>query len=510
MKKISRRDFLKLGLGLFEAALVSNLTSTSVSAHKPGNPLPNIVLLVCDAMTARNLSLYGYPRKTTPNLEKLAEHAFVYHNHYAGGNYTTPGTATLLTGLTVLTHRAITQSATVRSKLSKHNIFNFLGHDYFKMGYGQNYWANYLLQQFSADIDSLLPFSEFGLVDEGIVNNRNFKNDLVSSSRALEKMLYYGDSLLLSFITDLYYQPKVSASRTGYPQGFPQAPVQHNIFTMEALFSGVENTIVELDARESPFFSYFHIFPPHNPYSAQKDFAGMFDNDGYQPIVKHNHVLSKDTPQSILDDERNKYDAYLANLDFELGGLMERLKAQGILDHTYFIITSDHGEMFERGMHGHAATPLLYEPIIRVPLMVFVPENQTRRDILSLTGNVDILPTILNWAKQTAPASCEGSILPGLGGQEEPDRSVIIAEAVESSAFTPFTKATYVILKGKYKLIYYHGYQNKYQDCFEFYDLQEDPEELRDKYSKPKFTVIISDLKKELFAAIEKANMTLL
>jgi len=91
MKKISRRDFLKLGLGFFEAVLASNLVPDAVQANKSQNSQPNIVLLVCDAMTAQNLSVYDYQRKTTPNLEKMAERAIVYHNHHAGGNFTPPG-----------------------------------------------------------------------------------------------------------------------------------------------------------------------------------------------------------------------------------------------------------------------------------------------------------------------------------------------------------------------------------------------------------------------------------
>ena len=58
----------------------------------------NIIIIVFDAFSAYHISLYGYQRETAPNISRLAERAIVYHNHYAGGNYTTPGTASLLTG----------------------------------------------------------------------------------------------------------------------------------------------------------------------------------------------------------------------------------------------------------------------------------------------------------------------------------------------------------------------------------------------------------------------------
>jgi len=138
--------------------------------------------------------------------------------------------------------------------------------------------------------------------------------------------------------------------------------------------------------------------------------------------------------------------------------------------------------------------------------MVLAPGNQTRQDITTPTNNIDLLPTILNLAGQAIPASAEGSILPGLGGVADPERAIITVEAKDSVAHLPFTKATYSIIKGNYKLIHYTGYTNKYQDHYEFYDLEQDLEELQDKYSIPRFQSIIEEMKKELRNAIDTAN----
>jgi arylsulfatase A-like enzyme len=510
MKKISRRDFIKLGLSLIQTAFASSMVSNSSRASGEKDPSkPNLVLLICDAMSAHNLSVYGYSRKTTPHLEKLAQRAFVYHNHYANGNFTTPGTSSLLTGLKPWTHRAINQGATVKRKYSLHNIFHLLGRDYFKLAYTQNYWVKYLLDQFSFDIDSLLPFGEFGLTN-GNIANLQLKNDLPIVHRAISKMLFHGNSLLLSFLTSLYYKPRPTEEQIqNYPIGFPTSGIYHNEFTLEDLFSGIEKTIIELDKQSSPFFSYFHIFPPHQPYKPSKNFYGIFDNDGYKPRAKKDHPLAYGYSQNSQDDGLDTYDAFIANLDMEIGGLFDSLKEQGIWDHTYFIIASDHGEIFERGMKGHGS-PLLYEPLIKTPLLVIPPGNQTRRDFTTLTSNIDILPTLLNIAGQSIPDSCEGKVLPGLGGLEDPERSVFVMEAVESSAHKPFTKASYTMIKGRYKLIHYAGYPHKYYDFDEFYDLKEDAEEMQNKFSKPLLAETAQEMKKELLDAIQAANETLL
>ncbi len=81
------------------------------------------------------------------------------------------------------------------------------------------------------------------------------------------------------------------------------------------------------------------------------------------------------------------------------------------------IFSSDHGEMFERGTHGHS-TPLLYEPVIRVPLLISSPGQLERKDIHTLTSNVDILPTLAHISGLPVPDWAEGEVLPGLGGED--------------------------------------------------------------------------------------------
>ena len=87
MPKLNRRDFLKL------TALTSGAVAFSTFAppHILTSPdQKGIIIFVFDAMSARNLSVYGYPRQTTPNLERFAARSTIYHAHNSAGNYTTP------------------------------------------------------------------------------------------------------------------------------------------------------------------------------------------------------------------------------------------------------------------------------------------------------------------------------------------------------------------------------------------------------------------------------------
>ena len=144
------------------------------------------------------------------------------------------------------------------------------------------------------------------------------------------------------------------------------------------------------------------------------------------------------------------------------------------------IVTSDHGELFERGIHGHS-TPVLVEPVIRVPLIISSPKQQSRVDIHSLTSNVDILPTLLKIAGLPIPDWCQGQILPGLGDEESPDRSIFVVEAKKNPAYSPLKKASVALLKGHYKMVHYFGYRH-YDNHYELYDLKNDPDELNNIY----------------------------
>ena len=95
--KLSRRDFLK-ALGVSSLALSGLVKSNSIpfENNKTSLNAPNILVLVFDALSAKDVSLYGFPRQTTPNLERAANQATVYHRHYSAGNFTTPGTASLI------------------------------------------------------------------------------------------------------------------------------------------------------------------------------------------------------------------------------------------------------------------------------------------------------------------------------------------------------------------------------------------------------------------------------
>jgi arylsulfatase A-like enzyme len=474
--------------------------------NQPADNTPNIIILVFDALSARNLSLYGYGRQTSPQLSRFAEKATVYHRHYAGGNFTSPGTASLLTGTYPWTHRCFQQAGIILRKLADHNLFQLIDRPYQKAAFAQNIWVDLFLYQFKTTLDVHIRSTAYSLKEHIHYNDGLWQNDPLITFRAYEEFLEqdYGvpGSLYFSLFDKLrtYFatQFEFRALNQDYPRGIPNFIKYKLYFLLDQVFDGVA---AELQNLQDPFVGYFHLWPPHEPYTPDHRFIGLFD-DGWSPAPKPRHPLSEGLPDNTLNEIRRQYDEYIANLDAEFGRFYDGLQAAGLLENSYLIVTSDHGQLFERGVNGHV-TPLLYDPVVHVPLLISAPGQTSRQDVYSPTSCVDLVPTLQKITGGSTPEWLEGYVLPGFGGDERSDQPVFAVEAKKNAARSPMTHATLAMIKGDYKLIWYLGYPG-YEDVCELYNLSADPEELVD-LSKVQ-PEISTAMKVELQAKIAKAD----
>jgi arylsulfatase A-like enzyme len=501
MSEFNRRSFLKMVGAAAPAIFLPGVASwAEKNLMQPDASKPNVIILLFDAMSATNLSLYGYHRPTTPNLERFAEHATVYHSHSSGGNFTMPGVATLLTGTYPWTNRAINHSGVVKRSMATENIFTAFGQDYHRLAFPQSVWSNFIVTQFANDVDTLMPSNSFGALDY-LVNDQ-FPKDQNMALRALDDFAFKSEmqptSLVFGTLENaLYFRNAARLSTDGYPRGLPHNANYPLYFRLDDVFDGLGSMLPGL---QSPHFSYIHLFPPHAPYRATSRFDSKFI-DGWWPNVKPTHRFSEGSSNRKLTSARRSYDEYIASIDWELGNLFDVLEREGVFENSYVIVTADHGEMFERGEKAHS-TVLLYDPVIHIPLLISAPGQKKRNDIYAPTNAVDVLPTLMNVTGKPVPSWTEGKILPGLGGVEDYDRATFSIEAKTNSSFAPLTRATFAMRKGTHKLIYYTGYEP--EDSFELYDLETDVEEIHDLY--PARPEIAGKLKQELLDSLSDVN----
>jgi arylsulfatase A-like enzyme len=484
---LTRRDFLKISATLSLSPLIRFFPAPLPAAAQAGTP-PNVIMVFFDALSAGHLSLYGYPRKTSPNLERLAARSTVYHNHHSAGNFTTPSTASLFTSTYPWTHRAYNLGSLISPQALPNNLFRLLKPLYYQSAFAENTFADMLLFQFQKLLDQHEPVDRFSLVGHTLYDKLT-RRDAISGLESLDQFLFKREeahgSLVLSILNDLATQldfQLTSARLKGvYPEGLPRLANTDVYFALAQVMDGVMGL---LDSQPAPSFTYLHFMPPHAPYMPARPYFGMFA-DGWAPPVKKKHRLSPGVSEERLTELRDSYDAYVANLDAEFGRLLDHLEASGLLDTSYLIFSSDHGELFERGASGHS-TPLVFEPVIHVPLLISAPGQRQRQDVHDLTSNVDLLPSLLKLNNLAQPDWIEGQPLPGFGGEAPGNgvaatRDIYVVEAKANPAYQPLHKATVVLIRDRYKLVHYLGYKS-YNDVYEFYDLGNDPEELQNLY----------------------------
>ena len=289
------------------------------------------------------------------------------------------------------------------------------------------------------------------------------------------------NSLFISRLMEGYQGMVIAGYRDQFPLG-PPVVQSTNYFLLEDAINWID---AQLPGLPRPFLGYFHLLPPHDKYRPRSQDYNRFQNDGQEFDLKNKHLLANRKNGDNLTAERKVYDEYILYVDAELGRLYNRLDEQGILDETWLVLTSDHGESFERGILGHKQDTF-HQPIVRIPLLIFEPGQQTRRDVYQTTTAIDLLPTLLKITGHSVPEEIEGKLLPPFDDGKTPNERTFYAGSWAESASVDWDLRTAVMMiNERYKLIRYEGYKslpgkNAY---YELYNLEEDPEEMVNLFS---------------------------
>lgn len=495
---LTRREFLKL-ISLLPVGIYSHHVRKLVPSTTP-----NVIIIVYDAWSQHHLSLYGYPRATMPNLDRFAEKATIYHNHYSPGTYTVTGASSLLTGMHPWKHRAFQLGSGITPEHTGHTIFSALSPTHSTLAYAQNKLADQMLYQFESELNEHTKCWQFNAQDSDPYDPfrkdirmayASLDDNIIQKGEGFDSSLFLGPLIRMKTLGDRRRVEKQQEAKR-YPRGLPQAP---GLFYLDDL---VDGSIEMLRTIEQPTLAYIHFWPPHHPYTPTQDFFEKFV-DGWNPPDKPIHKLSDEkNDNEKLRLNRRFYDEFIASWDDETARLYQYLTESGLMENSYVIITADHGELFERGKIGHGPM-LIYDPVIHVPLIISRPGQSTREDVYALTSSVDLLPTIAHLTGNPIPEWTDGKLLPNLGGEADSGRRVFSIDARTSSSFGPLENFSISITREQHRLIFYRYPGMDYQE-FEFYDLATDPHELKDLY--PSGPALARDMKDELLQKVEEFN----
>ncbi len=471
----NRRDFLRLA-GFLPLTLATPRWVSGLSSQQ------NVIVIVFDAFSAFDISAYGYQRDTTPNIRRLAQRAIVYHNHYAGSNFTTSGTASLLTGTLPWTHRALRPKDPVAEPFVRKNFFGVFD-DYFRLAYTHNGWANILLEQFESVLNEHVPWKSLflGSYDNFVESLFQKDEDIASVSWTRNLNLQedgYAYSLFFSHLYEKLEAGSYSDVKRLFPRGLPSTGDVGSYFILERAIDWIGQRLVHVP---QPFFGYFHLLPPHGPYNTELQYYNHFRGDGLKPPDKPADVFTEDVSNETLLRRRTEYDEYILYVDREFGRFYDSLEKAGLLENTWLVLTSDHGEMFERGIVAHS-TNALYQPVVRIPLMIFEPGRQAGMDIQSATSAADVLPTLAQVTGHPIPAWTEGTVLPPFASNApDPNRHVYVVRSTRTLQDQPLATASLMLLKDRYKLLYFFGYPERgIEEMVKLFDVRSDPGEVVD------------------------------
>jgi arylsulfatase A-like enzyme len=276
--------------------------------------------------------------------------------------------------------------------------------------------------------------------------------------------------------------------------------------------------------RDRPFCLLYQFKSPHRSWLPAERFARMFEDAaipaprtfedrlaGRPEALRRAEMALADMPDfrdrgvsaSLPAEERKRknldhlvknYYRVLLSVDENVGRVLDYLDTEGLAEDTLVIYTSDNG--FFLGEHGLFDKRLMYEPSIRVPLLMRYAARVRpgQVDSTHLVLNVDVAPTVLELAGVPVPRWMHGrSLAPLLLGEAPPWRDAFLYEYYEYPA-EHCVRKNRGVRTDRWKLIHFW---EQPEEC-ELYDLTSDPDETANLAGRREHRAVIERLKRRL------------
>ncbi|MEZ4218061.1 MAG: sulfatase [Myxococcota bacterium] len=392
---------------------------------------PDVVLIVLDTFRADALDLA--PDGATPALAAFAREARVARRAFSTSSWTLPAHASLFTGSYPSTHGAHFRTRAAAARAGDEREANVLDD------------ANTTLAELLRDA---------GYATIGVVANTAY---LHSDTNVHQGFEVWDDRSAWPWDWPSPLSARVAALAPPLDRalraltGLDEAERQHR-HKRYRLARDVNAAVVrELDARAGdarPLFLFANYMDAHAPYVPQAatraalgdalDARWLDATDGFggvDPDGPGGLALMRGE-RELRDDERRHLEAAyrgeVRDLDAALGALFDALRARGVFDDAWVVVTADHGEMLgEHRLLGHSSE--LWDEVVRVPLLVRAPRGAQRAPIEGDVQLVDVLPTLANELGLPIPAQVEG--LSFAGDAVRATARPIVAEHFEYPAF---------------------------------------------------------------------------
>jgi choline-sulfatase len=476
MSDMNRREFNKSllkGLGATALAAKGSLAITdNVQGKTPDKP--NIVFICSDQHAYKYTGYMGHPFVKTPNMDRIARNGTVFESCYSGNPVCVPARASMMTGMYASDCNSYCNSTVWDGS---HPLWSKRLKDA-----GYYCWATGKL-----DLDDKL---DTGFVEVETQHGHISKPDITSLFRR-----------------PVGYRINEREEVTG------KSSINRNSDVKKA--ATVLNFINEQSAElKQPWAMYVGFHEPHPKFVGYEKYYNMYyPNQVDMPNIPPGHLedlhlvyqelrhfkrIATPIPEDRIRRARAAYYAMISELDEYIGKLLDALELSGQLKNTIFIYTSDHGESL--GEHGLWYKNNLYDVAARVPLIMMGPGIPKGRRISIPVGHVDVVATMLEWAKIKRPPELRGySLVPLLKGKSGNHPGFAFSETHSEGNCT----GSFMIRKGDWKYIHFTWYDDL------LFNVKEDPNEFNNRINDPETKDIVTELKTILESLVNTEAVTI-
>lgn len=491
---------------------------TSIALFAAGNEKqqrPNILFILADDHSRQAISAYeGINAKLapTPNIDAIGHNGAIMHNMLCTNSISGPSRACLITGKYSTTHgfyqneggiiydntqqtyqQLLKDNGYTTALFGKWHLFSDpTGFDFYKIHANPSQQGTYW--------DPIYSTNGVKKKEKGYATKltTSYALEWLESDRDKDKpfcmMLHYKaphrpwepDSCYLNLFDDFDFP---------YPETFNDDYSSREL-TLGKNMASIENHLSRGDMKMTP---------PANLSKKEQNKWLWWGGSG------KNQYWSPDSTLSGQKLKEWKFQRYIKNylrvvrsVDDQVGKVVEYLKKNGLYENTIIIYMGDQG--FFLGEHGLYDKRWAYEEAIQMPCLISYP-NAIKKGINldDITLNVDIAPTILDFADVKIPSDIQGKSMKGLLTNHDK-----YSKEWRKSAYYQYfeypkwhnVQPHYGVRTERYKLLHFYYDIDKW----EFYDMQQDPKELKNEYDNPKYSKKIDNLKKEIIKLQKQYN----
>ena len=476
-------------LFLILTGLVMLSCTSEQDSNQPAKPMvdksnqKNVIFILSDDHRYDFMGFTGkVPFLETPNMDRMAQQGVHVENAFVSTSLCSPSRASILTGQYAHNHRVVDN----QSLVPESTVF-FPQYLQDEAGYQTGYIGKWHMGEHHSGkrpgFDFWASFKGQGVYFNPTINFNGTEEAYTDSAYVTDVLTDYAIDFLETRDQDKPFF--LYLSHKGVHADFKPAPRHMGKY---------ENEEVAYPPS---------MFPPGHPRSTVTEEEYNYEGLPNWAKAQRNSWHGVDYMyhgQITFEDFYKRYCETLLSVDESIGTVIDYLEEKDLLENTIVVYMGDNG--FSFGEHGLIDKRQAYEESMRVPMLAMGADLPKGTKLSEVVQNVDIAPTVMDFAGLGTKDHMNGnSFKPLLYNKEIAWRDTVYYEYFWERPF-PQTPTVHAVRTSKYKFIRYHGIW----DTNELYDIENDPNEMRNLIRDPQYAQVAKDLRDALFTWLENTG----